>query len=439
MSTIRHVIPTAVLAAAALGVTSSSAQAAVPCFKTYSGPGQGWKVQNDGSLMQSVQDNGSAGDEDHGALAVAGVAYPKLAGNLCAQSANAMSLPARNLGGLTVSRSVSETGGKLRWLDTITNPGAGKVVAVDFKLEVLASQVLITSESGNNSADEQDHWSVHKSQSLYSMHQWGQKSAIAQPEVVPEDGSPQWEHDFGDMDDDATLRYQFYVGGGQTVRLIHAIGTAENEGAAVTKAKDNAGLFLGYSKSVAQQVVNFTDDPDGDGVTKFNDECPATFAKTANGCPQAILPVPPADPVDPEQPQGGDQPAGEQPSGGSGGTGGAAGGTVSDTTGPGISIGRIGSSVKRSTLTGRKGTKASVGCTEECRFTAKLTVKQRGKQAKTIQRFSQPAFAAGSRDLKLKVSSSKLKRLSKQQVVLVVEAFDRAGNRSTFSKTVKLK
>lgn len=444
-------LPAFVVAAAAFGASASSAQAAVPCFKNYAA---GWTVQNDGSLSGSLQDNGSAGDADHGALSVAGVDYPELAGNLCAQSDHAMSLPARNLGGLTVSRSVSESGGKLRWLDTITNPGAGKIVAVDFDLQVLASQVLIESESGNNSADEQDHWSVHKSQSLYSMHQWGQDDAAAQPEVLPEDLSGQWEHDFGDMDDDATLKYQFWIGGGQTVRLLHAIGTAGSEQAAVNSAKDAAGLFAGYSKSVAQQVVNFSDDPDGDGVTKFSDACPSVFAKTANGCPQAIVPVPPADPVDPEQPQGGDQPAGD---GGANGTGGGAGaGTdqgavpggnpgsapaaATDTAGPGITIGRIGTKVKRTKLTAGKGTKASVDCNEDCRFTAKLTVKPRGsKQPKTIQRFTQAAFSGNARDLKLRVSASKLRRLSKQQVTLVVEATDRSGNRSVRSQTITLK
>lgn len=444
-------VPAAVIAAAAFGASATSAQAAVPCFKNY---GAGWTVQNDGSLSGSLQDNGSAGDENHGALSVAGVDYPKADGNLCAQTASAMTLPTRNLGGLTVSRSVSETGGKLRWLDTITNPGAGKVVAVDFDLQVLASQVLIESESGNNSADEQDHWTVHKSQSLYSLHQWGQDDASAQPEVLPEDLSGQWEHDFGDMDDDATLKYQFWIGGGQTVRLLHAIGTAGSEQAAVNSAKDAAGLFAGYSKSVAQQVVNFSDDPDGDGVNKFSDACPSVFAKTGNGCPQLIIPVPPADPVDPEQPQGGDQPAGDGTGSGSGADQGAGNGGTSgtastpappasapaDKTGPSITIGRIGTKIKRTKLTTGTGTKASVDCNEDCRFTAKLTVKQRGrKQAKTIQRFTQGAFSADARVVKLRVRSPKLQRLAKQQVTLVVEATDRAGNRSTLSQAIKLK
>ena len=442
-TTICRALPAAVIAAAAFGASAGTAQASVPCFKNYA---EGWTVQNDGTLSGALHDNGSAGDAGHGALSVAGVDYPAIAGNQCAQSTTAMSLPARNLGGLTVSRSVSETGGKLRWLDTITNPGAGKIVSVDFGLEVLPSQVLIKSESGNNSANEQDHWSVHKSQSLYSMHQWGQDDATAQPEVLPEDLSGQWEHDFGDMDDDATLKYQFWMGAGQTVRVLHALGTAGSEDAAVSSAKNVAGLFTGYSKGVAQQVVNFTDDPDGDGVNKFQDDCPSVFAKTGNGCQQAIVPVPPADPVDPDQPA--DQPSGDGATGGTG-DGGTTGGTTNpggtpapaaDKTGPGITIGRVGTKVKRTKLTTGKGTKASVACSEECRFTAKLTVKTRGsKQAKTIQRFTQDAFSGKARDLKLRVSASKLQRLAKQQVILVVEATDRAGNRATVSQTVKLK
>lgn len=444
-TTFSRALPVAVIVAAAFGASAPSAQAAVPCFKNYAAAGTGWKVQNDGSLSGSLQLNGSAGDEDHGRLKVGGVAYPKLDGNLCAQSPTAMSLPARNLGGFTVSRSVSETGGKLRWLDTITNPGAGKMVAVDFGVEVLASQVLVESESGNNSANDDDHWSVHKSQTLFSLHQWGQAGAITQPDVLPEDGSAQWEHDFGDMDDDATLKYEFFIGGGQTVRLVHAIGTADSQPAAVDSAKNAGGLFSGYSKAVAQQVVNFTDDPDGDGVTKFDDDCPSVAAKTSNGCLQVVIPIPPADPVDPEQPQGGDQPAGDPGNTGGSSAPGASGSGATpapavDRTGPGVTIGRVGTKLARTKLTTGKGAKASVSCTEDCRFTAKLTVKQRGsKQAKTIQRFTQAAFSSNARDLQLRVSATKLRRLSKQQVTLVVEATDRAGNRATVSQLIKLK
>lgn len=442
--------PVALAATAACALSfgaATSAEAAVPCFKTYAA---GWKVQNDGSLQGALHNSGSAGDQNHGRLAVGGVAYPQLDGNLCAQSTAGMSMPTRNLGGYTVSRSVAQVGGKLRWLDTITNPGAGKMVTVDVGLEVLASQVIKTSESGNDSADEDDHWTVHQSTSLFSTHQWGQKSSIAQPTVLPEDGGPRWEDDFGDMDDDATLKYSFFIGASQTVRLVHATGTAASLQAAKDSAADAAGLFAGLSRTVADDVVNFSDDPDGDGVTKFSDDCPSVKGAKANGCAADVVP-PPADPVDPVDPQapappnGGEQPApapnGEQPGSpsGTGGTGGSPS-AAADTAAPKVTIGRVGKTLRRTKLTQSKGTKASVLCSEECRFTAKLVVKPRGsKKLRTVQTINVGSFSAGTRDVRLKVKKTKLVGLAKQRVTLVVEATDRAGNRTAVEQRISLR
>lgn len=448
MSSLFRLLPAATVAAAAFAASAPAAHAAVPCFKTFDGAGSGWKVQNDGSLMQSLQSNGSAGDQNHGRLSVGGVAYPKLDGDLCVQGTTSMSLPTRSVGGFNVSRSVSEVGGKLRWLDTITNPGAGKMLAVDFGLEVLPSQVIKVSESGNDSADGDDHWTVHQSTSLFSTHQWGQDGAIAQPDVVSEDGGPPWEDDFGDMDDDATLGYSFFIGAGQTVRLLHATGTAGTQPDAVASAKNAAGLFAGYTRAIADDVVNFTDDPDGDGVTKFADDCPSVKADSANGCPKIIVPVPPADPVDPEAPapQPGDQPAGDPAPSNGGGSGAPAptptnGGVAADKTGPVITIGGVPTKgVRRGALTRRTGTTLSITCNEDCRYTAKLVVKKRGKKLPvTIQQRSEQGLTANRRELRLKVRSSKLTRLSSQRATLIVEATDRAGNRSTVQRVIKLR
>lgn len=440
MTKLRQIAAAAALTTtAALAASAPSAHAAVPCFKTFSAPGSGWKVQNDGSLMQSLQSNGSAMDEDHGHLTVAGAAYPKLAGDQCGQSATTMTFPTRNLGGFSVSRAISETGGKLRWLDTIKNNGAAQVVQVQFGLEVLPSQRIQTTESGNNTADEHDHWSVHKSQSLFSLHQWGQDGAIAQPTVISEDGGDHWEEDFGQMDDDATLHYAFFIGAQQTVRLLHGGGTAPSLESAVSSAQSAGGLFTGYSRAVADDVVNFSDDPDGDGVSKFLDDCPAVPAEGANGCPKLIIPVPPADPVDPQDPnaQPGEQPQPAPEAPAQGGT--TPGATTADTTPPAVAITGVGGKLRRSTLTGRRGAKAAVSCTEACSVRVKVVVKPRGKRERTVQTITRTGFSEQSRTIRLKVKRTALQRLAKQRVTLVVEATDRAGNRTSQRRTIGLR
>lgn len=436
MSTFRRLLPAATLAAA-FTVGAPAANAAVPCFKTYANPG--WKVQSDGSLMNSLQSGGSAGDQGYGRLKVGGVAYPQLEGSLCAQADQAMSMPGRKLGAFTVSRSISGSGGKLRWLDTITNPGGGQMVSVDFGLEVLGSQLIKTSESGNDSADADDHWTVHQSQTLFSTHQWGQTGTVAQPDVVSEDDGPRWEDDFGDMDDDATLRYSFFIGGGQTVRLLHAIGTAPSLVDAKASAQNAAGLLSGFSRSFADDIVNFGNDVDGDGVSKFADDCPSEKAETVNGCPAAVVPAPPADPVDPQAPAPpapGETPATPQPDAAPVAPSGAA----ADQVGPVVTIGGVGTKLRRSKLTRRAGTKATIACSEDCRYTAKLVVKYRGrKQSTTVLRRSEQAFSGSTRDVRLRVGASKLRRLAAPRVTLVVEATDRSGNVSRAEQIIGLR
>jgi hypothetical protein len=431
MSTLRQITATATLATVVALSASASAEAAVPCFKTFNGPGMGWQVKSNGSMSGSVHDGGSALDANHGRLVVGGVAYPEVAGNQCTQSTIAMTMPARSLGGYTVSRTIIATGGTIRWLDTITNQGGGKNVSVDFGLEVLGSQVLETSESGNASANEDDHWTIHKSGSLYSMHRWGQNGAPAQPAVEPEDGSAAWQADFGTMDDDATLRYSFYMGAGQSVRLLHGAGTAKSMPEAQTAVASHGQLFEGLTRATVDDIVNFSSDPDGDGVSKFVDDCPSIKALTANGCPGAIEPPAPAEPIDPDAAPG-VQPGSEgtQPSGGA----------ATDTVAPGVTIRQAGSKLRRSQLTGRKGAQASVSCTEACRFTLKVAVKRRGsKKEKVVRTLTRSEFSAESRALRLKIKSPELRRLAKQRVTLIVTATDQAGNSRTVRRTIGLR
>lgn len=434
MSKLRHITATATLASALALGASTSAEAAVPCFKTFNGPGMGWQVKSNGSMTGAVHDGGSALDAGYGRLVVGGVAYPEVAGNQCTQSTVAMTMPARNIGGYFVSRTIIATGGTIRWLDTITNAGPAKQVSVDFGLEVLGSQVLEASESGNSSANEDDHWTIHKSGGLYSTHRWGQDDAPAQPEVDPEDGSAAWQADFGSMNDDATLRYSFYMGAGQTVRLLHGAGTAESMPAAQASVANRGQLFEALSRTTADDVINFGNDPDGDGASKFVDDCPSLSAPTANGCPGEIAPPPPAEPVDPDAAPGSEPGSpGTQP--GAGG-----GSAATDTVAPGVTIRQAGSTLRRSQLTGRSGAKATVSCTEACRFTLKVAVKRRGsKHEKVVRTLTRSEYAMQGRALQLKVKKPELRRLAKQRVTLIVTATDQAGNSRTVRRTIGLR
>jgi hypothetical protein len=244
----------AVAATTALAAGAAPAHAGIPCFKDFTGPGAAWEIQNDGSMEKSLSINGgSALDEGHGRLTVAGVTYPKLpnAEGPCVQTTTTMSFPARSLGGVTVSRSISSSGGRIRWLDTITNPGGFKNVSVDFAHEVLGSQIIAVSESGNDSADEDDTWTVHNSNNkLFPVLSWGQDGART-PVVIPEDLGPRWEDDFGTMSDDAILRYAIPMGAGETVRLLHTAAATTTQADGVATAQNTAAPFAGYSKAIA--------------------------------------------------------------------------------------------------------------------------------------------------------------------------------------------
>lgn len=444
MSRISRTAATAVLTAtAALAAGTGTAHAGVPCFANLPGPGDAWEIQNDGSMEISFNaSGGSALDQDHGRLVVSGVAYPKLpnADAACSTTSSSITFPARTLGnGLEVRRSVSVSGGRVRWLDSIRNPSAQqKSASVDFGLEVLGSQLIATTESGDDEATDADHWTVHSSNGkLFPFLQWGQGSGAIDPVVIPEDLGDSWADDFGTMSDDATLRYaNVPVPPGSTVRLLHVAGATTALATSTDAAKDTAGPFAGYSKAFAKDVVNWGPDPDGDGVVKTADDCPSLKGDLANGCPQLIgQPPEPTDPVEPGTPDPG-TPGSPSPTD----PGTTPPPVVTDTTGPGITLKGLGTRVRRTTLTTGKGLGPRFACTEDCRLKVSVRTRKRGRTSDaTIATVQRTAFSTATRTVRIKVKAASLRRLARQRVVLVIRATDRAGNATVVRRVVTLR
>src|SRR5215213_3687282 len=115
-------------AAAVLALPTGAQAAPQACVKDMPGPeGQAWVVKQNGALRQSTHfGGGSAFDAEQGQLVVNGSEYAAVPNDpaKCNVTATAITFPTQQLSGLFVGRSLSSTtGGRMRWLDSITNPG----------------------------------------------------------------------------------------------------------------------------------------------------------------------------------------------------------------------------------------------------------------------------------------------------------------------------
>jgi len=442
----RLTLLTAAAASAAAFALPAAAQA-TPCVVHLPGPGDTWDTASNGSLSGGLFNKGGKNfDAGQGLLKVNGVAYPAV-DNQCASTTTAISYPARSVGGLTVSRSLSVVGNTLRSLDTIYNPAAvGASVDVDWGIAVSASQRSVASEVGSGfEVGSGDHWAVLENDGDSNPFlQWGQKGDGAHDPAIlsadPESPSV-WKPHNADMPD-ATLKYDgIAMGPKSTIRLLHVIGSADSQAAGVTAAKDRLKPFTGYTKATASTIVNWGNDTDADGVNKYSDACPAVKGNAADGCTLDIqppvndpdpkppvddpnVPVPPVDPGNPGNPSDPGNP------------GNGNGNGVTDKAAPTIKVSKLGRKVKR----GKVGKLApKVACNEACRITIKVQVVKKGKKkATTVLTTKATSLSTTARTIKLKVKGSKLKALKKQRLSLVVTARDAAGNSRTVTKLVTL-
>jgi hypothetical protein len=428
----------------------TGAQAAQPCAKDMPGPANvAWVVMQNGALRQSSHfGGGSAFDENQGQLFVNGAEYTAVPNDppKCTATATSITFPSQTLGGLSVSRSLSSTGpnGLMRTLDTITNPAAQqKVITVDYRIKVLGSQNSVKSESGNDTVNSADHWAVLKSSGAFPFLQWGEDGADDEAAVKSDDvDSPnEWRPKVTTMPD-ANLHYeQVVIGAGQTVRLLHTIGGTTSQATSTSAAADSATPFAGYSKAVAKQITNWGSDPDKDGVSKFNDDCPSVKGNTQNGCVQFQPPPPNGDDPapDPQQPQpqpqpdpGTSDPAPTVP------VDPAVPPVKKDKTAPVVSVTKLSTSAKKSLVTG-KGLAPRIRCNESCTVTVRAQVQRKGsKKLGTILTLKGKKASASTQKLTIKVKSKAIAKLAKQRVTLIITAVDAAGNKRTVTKTVKL-
>ena len=238
---------------------------------------------------------------------------------------------------------------------------------------------------------------------------------------------------------DADLQYQSIpVEPGATVRLVHLNGTGPTPAHSKARAQDVAAALEGLSFETAREVINYGLDPDKDGVSKGFDKCPGVKGNGANGC-QTFVYVPPGDGNGgggggEQPPSGGGQAPAPTPPQGTPTPTPAPPVPAADLIAPKITLTGLGSTVRRSKLTG-KGITAKLRCDERCRFSVKVQVRRRGaKKAATILR-PKPASSGA---LRLKVGRKALRRLGRQRVTVLVVATDAAGNRRTLTRSVKL-
>ena len=437
----RNFIAALVVAAlAAIALISPAGASAAVCYKEFPAPTGGtYKVQQNGSLdTQVITGDGSAFDENHGTLRVAGVAYPAVGDATCSSNATSITFPAKNLNGVTVTRSISLSGGNLRFLDTIYNPAAvGKSVDIDWDIKIQAGQRIVRGSAGGSNVDDDDDWVLLEDDSAFPFIQWGQQSGF-HPDVISDDPQQTQWHTEGLNTPDARLHYASrFFGPKQTSRVLHSISIASSSADGVAKANNTVPVFSGYSKATAVSVFNWGNDPDKDGVTTANDDCPGVTGNGPNGCLQGVInpppPPPPADPpADPAVPPA--DPAG----GGSTPTPAPAPPVIRDSIKPKILIGSLVKSIKRSRLAGT-GLKPKIRCSESCKVTVALQVRKlRSKRASTLITVKRSGLSALTRALTFKVRANKLTRLARQRVTLVITATDAAGNRSSVTKQVTL-
>ncbi len=440
MSHRRHLAVLAALASAvpALAAPGAAQAAGVPCFKSLPGPGAGgWQIQQDGSQDISHSfEGGSNFDAGHGALQVNGEAYPLIpdAEKACFTTETSILYPQKEVGGLLVRRRVNSIDGRIRRVDTLTNTSDGTVLAkVDFEVRVLGSQVAIESTSGDAAVTTADSWSVHANDGGSNPFlQWGEQGEGFGAIVISHGDNPNvWQQKAGAMPD-ATLQYfDLPVPAHSTVRLLHMNGTSGSAAASETAAKDRLTPFEGLSRHDASQVVNWGDDPDGDGVGKDKDECPGVNGNQPDGC--FTLEAKPVDKTPPPAAPPADQPPAPAPAPAPP----AAPPAAVDTRAPSITITKLRRSVRRSRLT-RKGLAPRIACDEACSITVTVSTRRRGRLTpKTVLATTPTPLSTTARKVRLKLKRRHLRRLVFPRASVVVTATDAAGNRRSVTRLVR--
>lgn len=449
----RRLILTAAAAAACIpALAAPSGAEAATCGKGLDAPGDDtWEVTRNGTLDSATYfDQGSNFDKDQGLLVVNGHPYPAIPDveNACSTTASSIGFPAREIGGVTVIREVASIGGRIRWLDRLVNDTAAPVVVdVGFELRVLPSQVSVESETGDAAVTAADHWSVHQNDGgSHPFLQWGQGGDGAHdPSMASYGDQPGvWTKDIDTMPD-AGLRYKDLAIPAHTqIRLLHMGGTTSSVDASVAAAKDTATPFTGLTGIQASTVRNWGHDPDGDGVGKYADECPAVKGSSDKGCLEfQAKPVDPnkEDPK-PEDPKPQDAAATDGTTTPAPGTPPAADATPQqraalDATAPRITLTKLPRKARRSLLTGR-GLAPRIACDEACSITVRVAGRSRGRRkAGTVLRASRPVSGVAT-TVRLKLSARRIRRLARKQVTVVITATDAAGNRRTLTRVVRI-
>lgn len=280
----------ALAAAAAPGV----AHAGVPCVSHHATPvGDDWNVGFDGALDGPVTPPQPTGgvlfDGGFGTLRVNGAAYPEVSqGDGCTVAGTTVNYPARIVGGLHVTRSVSVVGGRLRHIDTIRNTtGQPRVASVGFLTAVAGSQTPVDTTNHNAVGESIDNWMTTRSSgSAFAFMRWGSFPGLEEKidPVEPAVGDV-WKPHLGVMGD-ATMRYTLNLKPFQAQRLMHWTGVRPDAQSAFFEALSDTKAFLGLAPAVAGSIVNWGPDPDEDGVPNTSDACPATpGGGEPDGCP----------------------------------------------------------------------------------------------------------------------------------------------------------
>ncbi len=436
-----------VLATAALATPAFAAPAAdaAICYKALPGPaGTSWLIQQDGSQDAALHfEGGSNFDEHHGRLTVNGVDYPAIPNDesACTTTDTSITYPERPIGaGIWLTRRVTSINGRIRRLDTIRNTSAASQwVDVEFALRVLPSQVSVKSESGDAAVTSHDHWSLHENDGgSFPFLQWGEKDDAFDPDVISLGDTPAaWQQKAGSMPD-AKLSYaDIFIPSKESIRLLHVSGTSDIESFSEDAARDRLTPFKGLTLEDAARVINWSSDPDADGVGRTNDECPGVKGNQSDGCftlaAEPVDKTPPADTPPADTPPAGTPPADTPPAPAP-----PAAPPAADTRAPAITISGLGRKARRGALR-RKGIAPRIACDERCSITVTVKTRKRGRRRAAAVLTTRPTQqSAAARAVRLKLKPRHLRRLARQQVTVVVTATDAAGNRRSVTRTLKL-
>jgi len=111
-----------------------------------------------------------------------------------------------------------------------------------------------------------------------------------------------------------------------------------------------------------------------------------------------------------------------------------------DILGPVLTVKNLKRTTAKSGLTRGKGLAASIGCSEACTLTVKLTVRRTGaRKASTILTLKRTKATTATQKLRLKVKPSALKRLASRKITIAIVAKDALGNATRLSRVLTLK